>query len=97
MMTKTHKTAATLIALGMMGSFVLSSPASAGGWDHHWNAPLAGGIAGGLLLGAIMSNANAAPVMVEDGPVVECHRVHAPVYNEYGEFVGYRRTRVCDQ
>ena len=72
------------------------SPAAAGGWDHHWNAPLAGGLLGGLVLGSVISGANAQGSYYDDAPVYECHRERRAVLNEYGDFVGYRRVRVCN-
>jgi len=86
------------LSLGLLalGAASFTTPAAAGGWDHHWNAPLAGGIAGGLLLGAMMSNASAAPVYDYAPDAVTCHRVRAPIYDAYGDVVGYRRVRVCD-
>ena len=86
----------TLAALVVGGATSASiSPAAAGGWDHHWNAPLAGGILGGMILGSVISGAN-AQVGYDDAPVYECHRERRAILNEYGDFVGYRRVRVCN-
>jgi hypothetical protein len=94
-MTKfSSKISAAAFGILALGSAAIATPAAAHDWDHHWNAPLVGGLAGGLLLGAIVANANApsyAPDYVSD-----CRRVRTPIYNEYGDFVGYRRVRVCD-
>lgn len=66
---------------------------------------LIGGLAGGAIIGgAIASQARPAPVYVAPGPVYvapryeapDCYFVRRPVYDNWGEFAGYRRVRVCD-
>ena len=94
-MTRTRKIiTASLTALTLgVGIAASSTPAAAwgcgpwgcgGGWGHHygWGGPAAAGLVGGLALGAIAAGAaSAAPSCVAD----------QPVYNRYGNFVGYRR------
>lgn len=97
MTTLANKISSLALAALVLGgvSAATVSPASAGGWDHHWNAPLAGGILGGLVLGSVISNAG-APGAYDDAPVYECHRERRAMMDENGDFIGYRRVRVCN-
>ncbi len=47
------------------------------------------GLIGGLAIGALAAGAAA-------GPYGECYVTHQPVYDAYGDFMGYRPVRVCD-
>lgn len=91
-MTAFKKITAAALAALTLGTLA-ATPASAGGWNHHWNAPLAGGIIGGLALGAVLNSSYAAE---PQGDIYECHRVRQPIYNEYGDIVAFRKVRVCD-
>ncbi len=64
-----------------------TAPASAFPMMHHrgWGGPFAVGVIGGLALGAIAASRTS-----------DCYLERRAVYNEYGEFLGYRAVRVCD-
>jgi len=82
------------VAIGL--TIASTSPASAGGWNHNWNGPVAAGVVGGLALGAIANGGGYAPAYY-DAPVYgECYVTRRPAYDNWGNFVGYRRVRVCD-
>jgi hypothetical protein len=93
-----HRTfTASLAALSLASVLAAASPASAGGWNHHWNGPLAAGVVGGLALGAIAGAGYPSAAYYYDPPVYEgCYIARRPAYDGWGEFVGYRRVRVCE-
>jgi hypothetical protein len=61
-------------------------------------AAIAGGIIAGVFGGAILgSSANANAGYVEVAPSYgSCWLVKRPVYNQWGDCMGYRRIRVCN-
>src|SRR5271166_2317240 len=75
----------------------LATPASAqyyyrgGGWGWGPGPAVAAGVLGGMALGAAAASA-AHPVY---GPGPACWVERRPVYDEYGNFIGRRRMRVC--
>jgi hypothetical protein len=83
---------AALSAVALAGAIAATAaPAEArSGRNAAW---IAGGVAAGLLGAAVVSNAYAAP-SYEYAPT--CWRENQPVYNRYGEVVGYRKIRVCN-
>ncbi len=83
---------AALSAVALAGAIAATSaPAEArSGRNAAW---IAGGVAAGLLGAAVVSNAYAAPAY-EYAP--SCWREKQPVYNRFGEIVGYRTMRVCN-
>ena len=96
-----QKRIATAVVAFTIGAAALTpaTPASADA-----GAAVAAGI-GGFALGALAGGALArpapppvyygAPVYVE--PVYErCWRERRPVFDEFGEVIGYRRARVCE-
>ncbi|RFB79599.1 hypothetical protein [Methylovirgula sp. 4M-Z18] len=77
--------AAASLATGLAAS---TAPASAFPMMHHhrgWGGPLAVGVIGGLALGAIAASR-----------ADDCYLARRAVYNEDGDFLGYRAVRVCD-
>ena len=92
--------AATTLALAV------ATPASAqyyrgygggGGWHGGgggWNAgpAVAAGVLGGLALGAVAAGAARGPYYGGG----ECWIERRPVYDEYGDYLGRRRMRVCN-
>ena len=82
---------AALGAVALAGAITASSaPAEArSGRNAAW---IAGGVAAGLLGAAALSNAYAAPAYAAPS----CWRERRPVFNRYGEVVGYRAIRVCE-
>jgi hypothetical protein len=90
------------ITIGALAAVTLglaaATPASAqyyrgGGWG--WGAPaVAAGVVGGMALGAAAANAANGPYY-GPGPAPACWMEARPVYDEYGNFIGRRRVRVC--
>jgi hypothetical protein len=62
------------------------------GWGGGWGAPVAAGLLGGLAVGAI---AGSAYPYGPYGGYGGCYLQNQPVYNGWGQFVGYRPVRVC--
>jgi hypothetical protein len=88
---------ASLAALSLAGTLALaSSPASASGWNHHWNGPLAAGVVGGLALGAVAGGGYPSAAYYVAPAYEGCYFARRPIYDGWGEFVGYRRVRVCE-
>lgn len=63
-----------------------------GGWGGGWGGPAAVGVIGGLALGAVA--ASAYPYGYGYG-YRSCGVQNQPVYDGWGQFVGYRPVRVC--
>ncbi|MBN9081167.1 MAG: hypothetical protein J0I16_06680 [Rhizobiales bacterium] len=80
----------------MAATFAASTPASAG-WKHHHG--YGGGLAVGLLGAAIVGGAIAASQPAYAAPAYGyggCEIRQRPIYNAWGDVVGYRRpVRVC--
>lgn len=84
--------ASTLAALTVAGTLLAAAAPAEAGWRHRrgWHGgAVAAGVVGALALGAIAASAASGPVY--SGCVVE----RRPVYNAWGEVVGFRRVRVC--
>lgn len=62
------------------------------GWRGGWGAPVAAGVLGGLALGAVAASAYPYGAYGEYGG---CYLQSQPIYNGWGQFVGYRPIRVC--
>lgn len=99
-MSKTF--AKAIVALTIGGAALLpSAPAAA----DSAGAAVAAGI-GGFALGALAGGvarpapyyapAYAAPVYEPAPPPVHCWRERRPLFDEYGEVIGYRPQRVCE-
>ncbi|MBV8567372.1 MAG: hypothetical protein JO366_19820 [Methylobacteriaceae bacterium] len=88
MITFKKTVAASLAALTLaFGIAASSTPASA-----FWKKPggaFVGGLIGGLALGAIAAGAAAS----EEG---DCYVTRQRVYDDYGNFMGYRPVQVCN-
>lgn len=77
-----------------VGASVLaaSSSAQAGHWHHHrhhghyWGGAAAAGVLGALAVGAIAANSYGGG----------CYFTRQPVTDGWGNFLYYRRVRVCD-
>lgn len=54
-----------------------------------------GGLAAGALLGATVAGGNRG-YYYEEGYAPSCWVEKRPAYDAYGNFLGYRRQRVCD-
>jgi hypothetical protein len=80
-----------LVALTMGAAVAASSTPAAAYWPHHhWGAgAFFGGLIGGLAVGALAAGAAA-------GPYGDCYVTRQPVYDDYGNFMGYRPAQVCD-
>jgi hypothetical protein len=96
-MRKIAVAACTVLALGSLD--VIATPAHA----DSAGAAIAAGI-GGLALGAMAGGALAAPpppaYYPAPAPVYvqrpRCWRENRPIFDEYGDVVGYRPRRVCE-
>ncbi len=96
-----HTLSKTIIAALMIGGAVLATTAPASADSA--GAAVAAGI-GGFALGALAGSAAAAPAyapvypapVYAPAPVVHCWRERRPLFDEYGEVVGYRPQRVCE-
>ncbi|HEV2570393.1 MAG TPA: hypothetical protein VGU72_01560 [Beijerinckiaceae bacterium] len=85
---------ATLGALALAATFAVSSTPASAGWKHHHH----GGLAVGLLGAAIVGGAIAASQSSYAAPAYGygCELRQRPIYNAWGDVVGYRRpVRVC--
>lgn len=103
-MTRTRKIFTGAIAALTLGATVAATatPASAfgyrygGGWRHGggwgWGGPAAAGVIGGLALGAIAAGAANAGGYGYGGYGCVANQ---PVYDNWGNFVGYQRVRVA--
>jgi hypothetical protein len=84
------------VAIAIVGAG-LGTPANAA--DGR-NAALFGGFAAGALVGGALASGPryAAPPPVYAAPpvVVDCGYERRPVYDQWGNFAGYRHFRVCD-
>jgi hypothetical protein len=82
---------ATLIAAN------LASPASAAGWKGgHHHGGYGGGAAAAGVLGVLALGAIAASAAAASAEPTNCVIEKRPAYNAYGNFVGYKKIRVCD-
>lgn len=93
------------IAVGALSALALSAafatPASAwcngwgcGGGGYNAGPAVAAGVLGGLALGAVAAGAAQGPYY-GPGPVEGCWVERRPVYDDYGNYLGRRRVRVC--
>jgi hypothetical protein len=92
--------ALAVVALGV-ASFTSTAPARADSTGAAIAAGV-GGLAAGAILGGVLARPPApvyevapAPVYVEP-PLPRCWRERRPVFDEYGEVIGYRPQRVCE-
>lgn len=95
-MTKFSKTTltASIGALAIVASFAVSATPAAAGWHGHRG--VGAGLAVGLLGAAIVGGAIAASQPTYAAPVYGgCELRRRPVYNRFGDVIGFRRIRVC--
>ena len=92
-MTRSRKIITASLAALTLGATIASTatPAAAWGWRHHHGGfgggALAAGLIGGLAVGAIAAEAS--------GYGYDTCVARQPVYDDYGNFIGYRRARVA--
>ena len=79
-------------AIALAGALAASA-APAEARSRHHGAWIAGGVAAGLIGTALVANAYAAPAY---GYAATCWREARPMYDRFGNFLGYRRIRVCN-
>ncbi len=103
-MTRIRKFLTVGVAALTLGATALSATPASAQWRHHggwggggwhrggggWGAPAAAGIVGGLALGAIAAGAASGGYGGGYGCVA-----NQPVYDDWGNFVGYQRVRVA--
>lgn len=95
-MTRLRKTiAATLAAATFAGSVAISTTSAEARYRRGWHGPAAVGVIGALALGAMAAGAYANGPYY-NGPYYGhgCFE-RRPIYNRWGDFIGYRRVRVC--
>jgi hypothetical protein len=82
---------ASVGALAIAASFAATATPAAAGWHGHHG--FGGGLGVGLLGAAIVGGAIAAsqPSYAYGG----CELRRQPVYNRFGDVIGFRRVRVC--
>jgi hypothetical protein len=92
-MTRTRKIFTATIAAVTLGLTIASTSTPAAAWGHryyghggHGGGAIAAGLIGGLAVGAIAASAA--------NDYYSCVG-RVPVYNSWGEIVGYRRARVA--
>ena len=96
-MSAMKKTVVAGLAALTLGTATIgtSTPASAwwrrGGWGGPVAAGVIGGLAAGAILGGVARGAYGPAYAYGPGPCVR----RRPIYDAYGEFVGYRPVRVC--
>jgi hypothetical protein len=84
------KVLATSLAAAVLTVTLAAAPAEA---RNGRKAAIAAGVLGALAIGALAAGAaNAEPGYYGD----DCWYERRPVYNSWGDFRGYRRTRVCN-
>ena len=86
--------AASIGALAIAASFAVTATPAAAGWHGHGHGfGYGGGLAVGLLGAAVIGGAIAAsqPSYAYGG----CELRRRPVYNRFGDVIGFRRIRVC--
>lgn len=95
-MTTIRKTIASALAVLTVAGALTATAGSAEAAPRHrnWNGgAVAAGVVGAIALGAIAASAaQARPAQ----PAYECGWERQPVYNQWGEFAGWRRVQVCD-
>jgi hypothetical protein len=85
--------AASVGALAIAASFAVTATPAAAGWHGHGYG---GGLAVGLLGAAIVGGAIAASQPSYAAPIYGgCELRRQPVYNGFGDVIGFRRVRVC--
>ncbi len=85
--------AATAGALALAATFAVSSTPASAGWKyhHHHGGALAVGLLGAAIVGGAIASQSAYAA-----PAYGCEIRQRPIYNAWGDVVGYRRpVRVC--
>jgi len=82
----TAAVAAVMLA-GSVAATTSSAQAKPWGWHHHgygWGGPVALGLGALAVAGAVAASES------------DCYIARRAMTDEYGNFIGYRRVRVCD-
>ena len=91
---KTLTAAVAALSIGAAVTMSAGTAEAKGGHNGAFFGGVVAGLVGGALLGGI-ANANAG--YVEVAPAYgSCWLEKRPVYNQWGDFMGYRRIRVCN-
>ena len=84
---------ASITALVLAGSIAATSaPAEA---RYGRNAAFFGGLVGGLAVGALAAGAYQGGYY-DSGYASDCYFERRPVFNHWGDTIGYRRVRICN-
>ena len=86
------KTLVTAVTAAVLAASLAATPASAA---NGRNAAFFGGLVGGLAIGALAAGAYQGGYY-DPGYGGDCYFDRRPVYNHWGDMVGYRRVRVCN-
>jgi hypothetical protein len=91
-----NKIVAIILTAATLGVGIAATATPAAAWGHPpggRGGPVAGGIIGGLALGALASSAAGPRGYYVEG---SCWIERQPIVNRWGDVVSYRRVRVCD-
>jgi len=95
---KMNATSLVTVALALpIGAGTVVPAAADGGRD----AALFGGLAAGAIIGGALASgphyyAPPAPIYAPEPVYADCFFERRPVFDSWGNFVGYRRVRVCE-
>lgn len=84
-------------AIALAGAMAASSGSAQAG--PRYGAWVAGGVAAGIIGGALIANSNAYAYPAYGYGVAyapSCWREARPMYDRFGNFLGYKRIRVCN-
>jgi len=102
----TSKFVKTLAAVTLAGTIAASPALAGGGWGYGgwgygghrgpgWGYAAAAGLAGGLAIGALAAQPSYAGYYPAYG-ASPCYLTDQPMTDAWGNFVGYRKIRVCE-
>jgi hypothetical protein len=91
---------AALAALSVSAAFATPAAAWCNGWGcgggYNAGPAVAAGVLGGMALGAAAAGAAQGPVYAAPGYGGGCWVERRPVYDDWGNYIGRRRVRVCE-
>ena len=85
----------TVLVAGLSSAAIVSTTAPAAAWVNDGAAAAIG--LGAFAVGAMAGGAMGGPGYSEHHVIYhDCYSARRPVYNHWGDVVGFRRMRVCD-